>query len=73
MSFAQAIWRAEAISAFLPELLAKVIPAGLPMHTSVRLLGVPVSGLSSVELVPPEAAQMNLLEVIAPVDRTHQE
>ena len=47
---AQAIWRTEAI------------PAGLPVRASVRLLGVTVSGLSSVEVVPPDAGQMNLLE-----------
>jgi DNA polymerase-4 len=59
---AQAIWRTEAISAFLPGLLAKAVPAGLPVHASVRLLGVTVSGLVNVEAVPPEAGQMNLLE-----------
>lgn len=59
---AQAIWRTEAISAFLPGLLAKAIPAGLPVRASVRLLGVTVCGLSSVEVVPPDAGQMNLLE-----------
>ena len=47
---AQGIWRTEAI------------PAGLPVRASVRLLGVTVSGLSSVEVVPPDAGQMNLLE-----------
>ena len=47
---AQAIWRTEAI------------PARLPVHASVRLLGVTVSGLVNVEAVPPEAGQMNLLE-----------
>ena len=59
---AQGIWRTEAISAFLPGLLAKAIPAGLPVHASVRLLGMTVSGLSSVEVVPRDAGQMNLLE-----------
>uniref|UniRef100_E6QE60 DNA-directed DNA polymerase n=1 Tax=mine drainage metagenome TaxID=410659 RepID=E6QE60_9ZZZZ len=63
---AQAIWRTEAISACLPGLLAKAVPAGLPVHASVRLLGVTVSGLVNVEAVPPEAGQMNLLE--EPVD-----
>ena len=33
-----------------------------PVRASVRLLGVTVSGLSSVEVVPPDAGQMNLLE-----------
>ena len=47
---AQAIWRTEAI------------PAGLACARSVQLLGVTVSGLSSVEVVPPDAGQMNLLE-----------
>ncbi|MEB8475434.1 hypothetical protein [Acidithiobacillus ferriphilus] len=47
---AQGLWRTEAI------------PAGLPVRASVRLLGVTVSGLSSVEVVPPDAGQMNLLE-----------
>ena len=61
---AQAIWRTEAISACLPGLLAKAIPAGLPVHASVRLLGVTVSGLVNVEGVPPEAGQMNLLEEV---------
>ncbi|AEM47852.1 DNA polymerase IV [Acidithiobacillus ferrivorans SS3] len=59
---AQAIWRTEAISALLPGLLAKAIPTRLPVHASVRLLGVTVSGLVNVEAVPPEAGQMNLLE-----------
>ena len=61
---AQAIWRTEAISACLPGLLTKAIPAGLPVHASVRLLGVTVSGLVNVEAVPPEAGQMNLLEEV---------
>ena len=47
---AQGIWRTEAI------------PAGLACARSVQLLGVTVSGLSSVEVVPPDAGQMNLLE-----------
>ncbi|QQD73780.1 DNA polymerase IV [Acidithiobacillus ferrivorans] len=59
---AQTIWRTEAISACLPGLLAKAIPAGLPVHASVRLLGVAVSGLVNVEAVPPDTGQMNLLE-----------
>ncbi|WP_437558804.1 DinB/UmuC family translesion DNA polymerase [Acidithiobacillus sulfuriphilus] len=70
---AQAIWRTEAISAFLPGLLAKAVPAGLPAHASVRLLGVTVSGLANVDADPADAGQMDLLEVIAPVDRTHEE
>ena len=70
---AQAIWRTEAIAACLPGLLAKAIPAGLPAHASVRLLGVTVSGLADVDVNPGDAGQMDLLEVIAPVDRTHQE
>ena len=69
----QAIWRAEAISACLPGLLAKAVPPGLPAHASVRLLGVTVSGLADVDAGPADAGQMDLLEVIAPVDRTHQE
>jgi hypothetical protein len=36
---AQTIWRTEAISAFLPGLLAKAIPAGLPVHTSRPIVG----------------------------------
>lgn len=70
---AQAIWRAEAISACLPGLLAKAVPPGLPAHASVRLLGVTVSGLADVDADPADAGQMDLLEVIAPIDRTHQE
>jgi hypothetical protein len=35
-----------------------------PVHASVRLLGVTVSGLVNVEGVPPEAGQMNLLEEV---------
>ncbi|WP_163096800.1 DNA polymerase IV [Acidithiobacillus ferrianus] len=61
---AQAIWRAEAITACLPGLLAKAIPADLPVHASVRLLGVTVSGLTSVEVVPADAGQLNLLEEV---------
>ena len=61
---AQAIWRTEAISACLPGLLAKAIPTGLPVHASVRLLGVTVSGLTSVEAIPADAGQMNLLEEV---------
>ena len=59
---AQAIWRTEAISACLPGLLAKAIPAGLPVHASVRLLGVTVSGLAKVNADPANAGQLNLLE-----------
>jgi len=70
---AQAIWRAEAISACLPGLLAKAVPPDLPAHASVRLLGVTVSGLADVDADPADAGQMDLLEVIAPIDRTHQE
>ena len=61
---AQTIWRAEAISAFLPGLLAKAIPDDLPVHASVRLLGVTVSGLTSVDVGPTDAGQMNLLEEV---------
>ncbi|MBU2721255.1 DNA polymerase IV [Acidithiobacillus ferridurans] len=55
-------WRAEAISSCLPGLLAKAIPAGLPVHASVRLLGVTVSGLAKVNADPANAGQLNLLE-----------
>ena len=56
------IWRAEAISAWLPRLLDKAIPVGWPVHTSVRLLGVTVSGLAKVNADPANADQLNLLE-----------
>ena len=69
---AQAIWCAEAISAYLPGLLTKAAP-GLPAHASVRLLGVTVSGLADIDADSADAGQRDLLEVIASVDGTHQE
>lgn len=57
---AQAVWHTEAIIVCLPDLLAKAIPDKL--QASVRLLGVAVSGLTSVEVVPTDIGQMNLLE-----------
>jgi DNA polymerase-4 len=61
---AQPIWRREDISACLPELFAKAVPTGLPVPTSVRLLGVTVSSFADEKVNSPDSGQLSLLDEI---------
>lgn len=61
---AQPIWRAEEISACLPELFAKAVPPGLPVPASVRLLGVTVSSCADAKVNSSDSGQLSLLDEI---------
>lgn len=64
---AQAIWRTEALSACLPGLLDQAISAHIARPASVRLLGVTVSGLTTIGSASGSVnrVQMSLLQEAA--------